>query len=285
MRAVALDAYGGPEVLRIPGLEFAGVVEACGPRVTRWSPGDRVMGLLPGGGYAERVVTHERAALPVPEGLSLTEAAAIPEVWLTAYDALFRQAGLRAGEVCLVHAAASGVGTAALALAHDAGALAAGTTRHPAKVERLRALGPYAVVVVGPDGRFAEAVRAASGGRPVDVALDLVGAAYLPETLDLLAPQGRLVCIGLVGGARAELDLGLVMSRRLHLTGSTLRARPLEEKIALAQEFGRLVLPRFAAGRLRPVVDRVLPLAEAAQAHRLLEANEVVGKVVLQVRS
>jgi NADPH2:quinone reductase len=268
----------------IPGLEFAGVVEAVGERVRRWRAGDRVFGLLSGGGYAERVLTHERMLLPVPPGMTAEQAAAIPEVFFTAFDALFRQAGLSAGESVLVHAAASGVGTAAIQLAVDAGATAFGTTRSTVKAEQAARAGATMVVVGDDSADFASTVVAANGGRPVDVVLDLVGASYLARSLAALAPGGRLVVVGLVGGTRAEIDLGQLLNRRLHVIGTLLRPRPVEEKMALTAAFERVVLPRFASGRLHPVIDRVLPLAEAAEAHRLIEANAVVGKIVLRVR-
>ena len=267
----------------IPGLEFAGTVEATGPGVLAHQRGDRVFGLLPGGGYAEKVVTHERMALAMPPRMSWEEAAAIPEVFFTAQDALFGQAGLAAGESVLIHAAGSGVGTAAVQLASAAGATVVGTSRSQDKCARVGALGAQAVVHVPPDLDFAPAVLEANDGRPVDVVLDLVGAAYFPATLAVLAPGGRLVCIGLVGGSRTPIDLGLLLQRRLRIMGSALRSRPLEEKIALTQTFGALVLPRLASGRLRPVIDRVLYWEQAAEAHRLLESNTVFGKIVLRV--
>jgi len=268
----------------IPGLEFAGEVLATGDRVRRHRVGDRVFGLLPGGGYAERVATHERLALAIPEGMPWTDAAAIPEVYLTAYDALFRQAGLRAGEAVLIHAVASGVGTAALQMALAAGATVYGTSRSSEKCRRALGMGAAAAVDMG-DGAwdFAATIVAAHAGRPVDVVLDLVGGAYLARNLAVLGTGGRMVTLALKGGARAEVDLGLVMARRLRLSGSTLRPRPIEEKIALTVEFERLMLPLFGAERLRAVVDRVLPWTEAAEAHRLIEDSALVGKVVLEV--
>jgi putative PIG3 family NAD(P)H quinone oxidoreductase len=269
--------------VEIPGLEFAGEVVATGSQVLRHRPGDRVCGLLPGGGYAERVVTHERMAMPVPAGMSWVEAAAIPEVYLTAYDALFLQADLQPHEQLLVHAIASGVGTAALQLALVTGATVYGTSRSADKCRRVREMGAAAVIEMSdPDRDFPQALLAASGGRAMDVVLDLVGGAYLGRNLAALATRGRMVTLALKGGARAELDLGLVMAKRLRLSGSGLRARPLEEKIALSGAFARRCLPLFPS-RLHPVVGAVLPWTEAAEAHRLLEASAVVGKVVLEV--
>ncbi len=269
--------------VEIPGLEFAGEVVATGSEVRRHRPGDRVCGLLPGGGYAERVVTHERMAMPVPAGMSWVEAAAIPEVYLTTYDALFLQADLQPYEQLLVHAIASGVGTAALQLALVTGATVYGTSRSADKCRRVREMGAAAVIEMSdPDRDFPQALLAASGGRAMDVVLDLVGGGYLGRNLAALATRGRMVTLALKGGARAELDLGLVMAKRLRLSGSGLRSRPLEEKITLSGAFARRCLPLFPS-RLHPVVGAVLPWTEAAEAHRLLEASAVVGKVVLEV--
>jgi len=268
----------------IPGLDFAGRVLAVGRRAHRHRVGDRVFGLLPGGGYAECVVTHERMAMAVPPGLSDEEAAAVPEVYLTAYDALFHQAGLRMGESVLIHAVASGVGIAALQMARAAGATVYGTSRSEEKCRRAQAFGAAAAVDTGEADRdFAATIVAANGGRGVDVVLDMVGGAYLARNLAVLAPGGRMVTLALKAGARAELDLGALMQKRLRLHGSTLRSRPIEEKIALTAEFERTVLPLFAAGALRPVLDRVLPWTEAPEAHRVIEEGLVVGKVVLRM--
>lgn len=279
--------YAPPEprpAVEIPGLEFSGEVLATGPRVRRHRVGERVCGLLPGGGYAERVVTHERLAMRLPGALSWEQGAAIPEAYLTAFDALFAQAELRPGEALLIHAVASGVGLAALQLAQAAGARVFGTSRQAVKCRRAEDLGATATVEVGrPETDFAAPIIAANGGRGVDVVLDLVGGAYLGRNLAVLAEGGRMVTLALKAGARAELDLGVVMAKRLRLSGSTLRPRPIEEKIALSTDFERRILPLFAAGTLRPVLDRVLPWEQAAEAHRLIEAGALVGKVVLRV--
>ena len=264
----------------IPGLEYAGTVEAVGPEAGAWAVGDRVMGIVAGGGMATHLVVHAREALPVPEGLDLDQAAAIPEVFLTAYDAL-RQADLRPGETLLIHSAGSGVGTAAIQLAALWGVRTVGTSRTPDKLARCQALGlDHAVVPEG--GAFAKAIRAQLGGRGADVILDTIGGAYLAENVATLATQGRLVIIGLLGGATAPLPLGLLLARRARVMGTVLRSRPLEEKAALAQEVTRTVLGAFAAGRLRPVVDTVLPMAEVRAAHARMEANETFGKIVLR---
>lgn len=265
----------------IPGLEYAGEVDALGPGAELWTPGRRVMGIVGGGGHAEYLCVHEREAIPVPEGLSWEEAAAIPEVFLTAWDALVRQMRLRLGERLLVHAVGSGVGTAALQLALAAGAMVLGSSRTASKLARARDLG----LEHGIDGSREDwdaRVLELTGGEGVHVVMDLVGGAYTPRSVRVLAPRGRLILVGTPAGARAELDLGLLLRKRASITGTVLRARPLEEKIALARDFADAVLPLFAAGRLRPVVDRVLPFAAIGEAHRALERNETFGKVVLR---
>lgn len=266
----------------IPGLEFAGEVERCGTRVSDWRPGDRVMGIVGGGGYAELLVTHQRLCLPVPDSLEWAEAAAIPEAFLTAFDALFARAALSMGETVLVRAASSGVGTAACQLAVAAGAPVIASSRSPAKHDALRALGAGHVIdPSAPDE--ASLVRAAAGERGVDVVLELVGGRALERDLAVLAGGGRIVLVGLLGGRRAELDLSRLLASRATLVGTVLRSRPLEEKIALTRRFGRVALPAFSSGRLRPVVDRVLPLERAAEAHRLMETDAHLGKIVLRV--
>lgn len=269
---------GWPE--RVPGLEYAGVVDALGPGVTAWREGDRAMGLVGGGACAEYVVVHEREAIPVPEPLTLEEAAAVPEAFITAHDALFTRLRLAPGERVLVHAVGSGVGTAALQLARAAGATVYGTARSAWKLERAAALG----LTLGIDAtreEFAETVLARTGGAGVHAILDLVGGGYLAGDLRALAPLGRLAIVGLVAGSRAELDLGLVLRKRLTLIGTQLRHRPLEEKILAARRLAEHVLPLLVDGRVRPVVDAVLPMTEAAEAHRRLEAGRVFGKLVL----
>ncbi len=265
----------------VPGLEYAGEVSAVGARVTRWRVGDRVMGLVGGGAWAERLVTHEREALAMPAGLSFTDAAAIPEAFTTAFDALVLQGGMRLGTRTLIHAVASGVGTAALQLARVLGAHAIGTGRNAQKLERAKALGlPHAVLVAKDAPRFADEVKALSPGG-VDLALDLVGGDWVPETLDALAPQGTLMLVGLVAGASAEVPLRAILGKRLRVIGTTLRARPLEEKIAVARELERRVVPLFGTGALKPVVDAVLPMTEVSAALSRLASNETFGKLVL----
>jgi putative PIG3 family NAD(P)H quinone oxidoreductase len=266
----------------IPGLEFAGEIDAVGESVTDAAVGDRVFGLSGGGAYAEAIVVHARTVTRVPDGMSFTDAAAVPEVFITAWDAMVAQADLRAGESVLIHAAGSGVGTAAAQIARAIGARAIGTARTRDKLERARALGLDEGIAVEAGGGFADAVLAATSGRGADVVLELVGGPYLAEDLRCTAPRGRIVLIGLMAGARAELDLGQLLRRRLRVVGTMLRARPLEEKIDAVQALGRYLVPLFARGALRPVVDRVFPLAEAAAAHAYVASNAGFGKVVLE---
>jgi NADPH2:quinone reductase len=258
----------------IPGLEFAGEIDQVGEAVAGLAVGDRVFGLCGGGGYAESLVVHARCLAPIPEGMSFTDAAAVPESFITAWDALVTQAGLGAGERVLIQAAGSGVGTAAVQLARAIGARTVGTARSPAKLERARALGLERGVVVE-NGAFAAAVG------EVDVILELVGGSYLAEDFRCAAPRARIVLVGLLAGAKAELDLRMMLHRRLRLLGTVLRARPLEEKIAATQDFVRHVVPLLAGGLVRPVVDRVMPLAAAGEAHAYMASNDGFGKVVL----
>jgi putative PIG3 family NAD(P)H quinone oxidoreductase len=267
----------------IPGLEYAGHVSSVGEGVRDFAPGDEVMGIVAGGAMATHLVVHERELLRVPTGLSLAQAAAVPEAFLTAYDALFTQAGLEAGERVLVHAVGSGVGTAALQLARWAGARVIGTSRTRDKLERCAALGLEEGLDVSAAPRFALEARERTGGRGVDVVLDLVGGAYLPENVEALAPRGRLIVVGLVAGASAELSLGTLLRKRLTVRGTVLRSRSLEEKAALAQRFGTLVAPSFGpAGPLVPVVDAVMSMSEVREAHARMERNETFGKIVLK---
>jgi putative PIG3 family NAD(P)H quinone oxidoreductase len=267
----------------VPGMELAGEVAALGEGVTRWKVGDRVMAITAGEAQAELCAVHERTLLPVPDGLSFAEAGALPEAGVTAHDALFTLGGLRPGMTVLVHAVGSGVATVALQLARAAGATVIGTSRTAAKLERARALGlDHGLLVQGEPPRFAEAVRKiASEGVPL--VLEFVGAPYLGEDLAALATQGRVVVIGTMGGAKAQLDLGLLLRTRASVVGTVLRPRPLEEKIAASRAFGRDVLPLVAAGKVKPVVDAVLPLAQAREAHERMERNETFGKLVLEL--
>jgi putative PIG3 family NAD(P)H quinone oxidoreductase len=269
----------------IPGLEFAGEIDALGDgaaAVSDLAVGDRVFGLAGGGAYAEALVVHARALARIPDGLSFTDAAAVPESFITAWDAMVVQARLAAGDSVLIHAAGSGVGTAAVQIARAIGARSVGTARTRDKLARARAFGLDQEIVVE-DGAFADAVLRATGGRGADVVLELVGGRYLAEDLACAAPRARIVLVGLMAGARAELDLGQLLRKRLQITGTVLRARPLEEEIAAVQLLDRHLAPLFARGLLRPVVDRALPLARAAEAHAHVASNQTFGKIVLSV--
>ena len=270
----------------IPGLEIAGEVDAVGRGVTELVKGDRVFGVVGGGGYAEAITVHARTVARIPDGLDFTQAAAVPEAFVTAYDAMVLQGGLGAGDVVLVHAVGSGVGTAAVQIARAIGARAIGTARTETKLERARELGMSAGIVPATRNgapEFATQVRALSNGRGADVVLELVGGSYVPESLAAMADRGRLILVGLLAGTRADVDLAMVLRRRLRLFGTVLRARPLEEKILAAQALEHHLAPLFASGSLKPVVDRVLPLEKAAEAHAYVAANEGFGKVVLTV--
>lgn len=271
-----------PGVTGILGLEMCGVVRALGPGAYGWAPGDRVMGLLAGGGYAETVAVHEGLLMRLPDGWSFRQGAAVPEAWLTAFLNLFLEGGLSEGQSVLVHAGASGVGTAAIQLAREAGALVFATAGSAAKLDACRELGAAAAVDYKA-GDFVAEIRAATGGRGVDVVLDPVGASYLKGNLETLAVGGRLVHIGLMGGSRAELDLGVLMGKSLRLIGSRLRPRPLTEKLDLVRCFAERFLALLAAGRLRPVIDRVFPIAAAEAAHAYVRENRNIGKVVLEM--
>ena len=266
----------------IPGLELCGEVAALGEGVVGWKPGDRVMAIAAGEAQAELAVVHERLLLRVPEGLSWEEAGAIPEAFLTAHDALFTLGGLRPGWPVLIHAAGSGVATAALQLVKAAGGTAIGTSRTLDKLEKARALGlDHGILVGREEARFADEVRKATGGKGASLVLDFVGAPYMAENLAALAPGGSIVVIGTMGGPKATVDLGLLMRTRGRIVGTVLRPRPLEEKIAATQAFARDGLPLFAGGKLRPVVDAALPLSRAREAHDRMDRNDSFGKLLL----
>ncbi len=265
----------------IPGLEYAGVVDAVGAGARRFEPGARVYGLVAGGAYAEKLVVHEREAVLVPAGLGDDAAAAAPEAFVTAYDALVVRGRLAPGERVLVHAAGSGVGTAGVQIARALGCFVVGTSRTADKLERCRELGLDAAVVPGKGGAFAEAVRDATSGAGVDVVLDLVGGGYFAETLAACAPRARVVVVGLTAGASADLALGELLRKRLEVIGTVLRSRPLEEKIEAARLLDRHLGPWLARGVVRPVIDRVLSLADAGAAHAHVASNLSFGKVLL----
>jgi putative PIG3 family NAD(P)H quinone oxidoreductase len=266
----------------VPGLEYAGTVEAVGPETRLFAAGDRVMGIVGGGGYSDAVVVHEREAVRVPAGMDLLDAGAVPEAFMTAFDALFTQSHLSAGETLLVHAVGSGVGTAALQLARAAGARTIGTSRTAEKLVRAEQLGLDAGVLAEDD--WPAAVRRATGGRGVDLILDLVGAPYAAGNLEVIAERGRWIVVGVTGGATTSFDLRALMSRRASVTGTVLRARPAEEKMTLAREFEARVLPLLERRLLRPVVDDVFAPGEVAEAHRRMEENRSFGKLLIDWR-
>jgi NADPH:quinone reductase len=266
----------------IPGLEYAGVVAATGTAVTRWNAGDRVMGLVGGGSYADYIVTHEDEAVAIPSLLSFTAAAAVPEAFITAHDALVTQMRLGRGETLLIHAVGSGVGTAGLQLARALGVRVIGTQRSAWKLERATGLGLDAAIET--DGSaFADAVLEQTGRSGVNGILDLVGGHYLAGNLRCIAVRGRIVIVGLVAGARHELDMRALLSRRATIIGTVLRSRSIEERIAVARAFEAGVIPLLERGTVAPVVDTILPLAEARCAHELVAENRNFGKVVLDL--
>ena len=269
----------------IPGLEFAGEVDQIGDDVRGFSLGQRVFGITAGGAQAEYVVVPENHLAAVPINLTFEQAAAVPEVFITAHDALFTQARFRLGESVMIHAAGSGVGTAAIQLARAAGAGAVyGTARTAEKLDRARTLGLDDGVVVNDDPSvFVELVREWTGGRGVNVVLDLVGAAYLDANLDALSVRGRLMLIGTLGGSSATLDFRKVMGKRLTIIGTVLRGRNAEEKAAAVRRFATSVVPLLARERVRPVVDSIFPLADVRAAHERLESNETFGKIILRI--
>jgi putative PIG3 family NAD(P)H quinone oxidoreductase len=324
MRAVVIEEYGGPEVLKvaevpdptpgpdeilvrvahtainradtlqrmgaypdprrrsheIPGLEYAGTVEAVGERVALWQVGDRVMGIEAGACYAELLVTHERQALPVPSIVELADAAAIPEVFMTAWDALVVQGGLTSGRWALVHAGASGIGTAAIQIAGAIGARIA-VTCSAGKIHACSELGADLVFERSPADWATALGDAVPAG--VDTILDVIGGDEANRNLASIRPQGTIVQVGLMGGGQTPVNLGLLLVKRVHWVGTTLRARPIEQKAAISQRFIAEVLPRFADGTMRPVIDSRFRLDEIADAHRRMEANANVGKILIDI--
>ena len=263
----------------ISGLEFAGEVAESGTNARRWSKGDRVMGIIGGGAHAQFVAAHQDAVAAVPANLELTDAGAIPEVFMTAHDAL-RQAGFKAGDNVLIHAVGSGVGLAATQLVKALGGRAFGTSRTPDKIERAKEFGLEAGTALADLLAFAKDV---TSGRGFDVVLDLNGGPYFAASLEAMALKGRLILIGGVAGGKTNVDLYQILGKRLHVIGTVMRARSLEEKIATTNAFGAEVLPLLAEGAVQPVIDSVFPLEKVQDAHRRLESNETFGKVVLKI--
>ena len=275
---------GAPD---IPGLEISGTIVACGPvlegETSRWAPGDLVCALVAGGGYAERVVVPSPQCLPVPAGVDPVIAAAIPETYFTVWANVFQRGKLSTGESLLVHGGTSGIGTTAIQLARAFGATVYATAGSAEKCAACETLGARAVNYKTSD--FVEAISELTSGRGVNMILDIIGGDYLERNLKALAMDGRLIQIGLQGGAKTGIDLRTLMQRRLTLTGSTLRPRSVAEKAAIARDLEQHVWPLLSSGTVAPVIDRLLPLENAAEAHRLLESGDVVGKIVLTVGS
>ena len=265
----------------IPGMEFSGVVRATGSRVTNVFEGDRVCGLVAAGAHAQLLATNALAVSKLPEGVSLRDAAAIPEAFITAHDALFTRAGFALGETVLVHAVGSSVGLAAVALAKRAGGVTIGTSRTAEKLERAKESGLDVGVLL--DDGWRGRVQAATNARGPDVILDFVGAPMLDGNIAVLAPGGRIVQIGTMGGTNASFHLGILLMKRAALHGTVLRSRPIEEKIAIAKHFERALLPLFARGELRAEIDRVFPLDDLRAAHEYMESNANFGKIVIAV--
>jgi putative PIG3 family NAD(P)H quinone oxidoreductase len=271
-----------PDAPEWPGLECSGTVASLGDGVTGWAVGDQVCALLSGGGYAERVVVPAGQLLPVPEGVDLVDAAALPEVVCTVWSNVFMAAGLRPEEVLLVHGGSSGIGTMAIQLARQVGARVAVTAGTSEKLSACAALGAE-ILINYREQDFVSQVRDATDGRGADVVLDNMGAKYLERNVSVLATGGRLVVIGLQGGRKAELDLNALLRKRAAIIATTLRSRPAAEKAAIVASVREHVWPLLADGLVRPVVYRRVPLADAADAHRLVESSEHIGKVLLTV--
>ena len=274
--------YPGPPMAHeIPGMELSGVVREVGERVTLWSPGDEVMGIVGGGSYAEQIAVHERQLMRVPAAVGVADAAAIPEVWITAFDALVAQGGLASGGTALVHAGGSGVGTASIQIAKALGARVI-VTASAGKVDRCLALGADAAVDYAVDDYVAVA-HELTDGRGVDVVLDVIGGDYVERNIDAVAVKGRIILVGVMGGGMTSNNVAKLLPNRASITGTVLRGRPIEEKIAITRRFAAEMLPRFESGELVPVIDRRYPLDAIAEAHAAMEANENVGKILIDV--
>jgi putative PIG3 family NAD(P)H quinone oxidoreductase len=266
----------------LPGLEIAGEIAALGTQVSGLSIGDKVTALLPGGGYAQYAVAAAPLCLPVPDGVSMVEAAAIPETFFTVWTNLFDRGRCKAGDVVLIHGGTSGIGTTAIQLAAAWGARVFATAGSDDKVQACLKLG----AVRGINYRtqdFVEVMRAETGGKGVDITLDMVAGTYVARNLEIAALEGRVVTISLLGGARAEINMGTILTKRLTLTGSTLRSRTVAQKAEVADAVRKNVWPLLASGRVRPVIHATFPLAEASEAHRLMETSNHIGKIVLTI--
>ena len=267
-------------VTDIPGLEIAGVVAVCGPGSRRWKPGDQVTALVSGGGYAQYCVAHETHALPIPSGLTATEAAAIPETFFTVWHNVFERGGLKAGETLLVHGGSSGIGTVAIQLAKAFGARVITTAGSAEKCDACRRLGADVATNYKTED-FVSFTKSATGGAGAEVILDMVGGDYIERNYEAAAVEGRIVQIAFQGSPRANVDFRRIMLKRLHHTGSTLRSRSVPDKAAIAQAVERNVWPLIAAGKVRPIMDSIFPFREAAKAHARMESSVHIGKIVL----
>ena len=271
-----------PGASDIPGLEIAGTVAALGAGVTSYAVGDQVCALVTGGGYAEFCVAPAIQCLPVPRGLSMIEAASLPENYFTVWSNVFDRGRLRRGESLLVQGGSSGIGVCAIQLAHALGSRVFATAGSPAKCEACEKLGAERAINYRTED-FVEVVKVDTGGRGVDVILDMIGGAYVPREITALAEEGRLVMISTQGGAKTEIDLRVLMGKRASITGSTLRNRPPEFKGGIAHALREKVWPLLESGAVKPVIHKVFPLAQAGDAHRLMESSEHIGKIVLAV--
>ena len=271
-----------PGASDLPGMEIAGEIVALGAKVSGLSVGDRITSLLPGGGYAAYAIAAAPLCMPIPTGLSMVEAAAIPETYLTVWTNLFERGGCKSGDIVLIHGGTSGIGTTAIQLAKAWGARVYATAGTEKKARACEALG----AVRGIDYKtedFVEVMRAETKGQGVDITLDMVAGSYVQRNLDIAAVEGRVVTISLLGGSRAEINMGMVLVKRLTLTGSTLRSRSIAQKAAVADAVRKNVWPLLAAGKVRPVIFATFPLAEASEAHRLMETSNHIGKIVLSL--
>jgi putative PIG3 family NAD(P)H quinone oxidoreductase len=272
-----------PGASDLPGMEIAGQIVALGPKVSGLSVGDKIISLLPGGGYAAYAIAAAPLCMPIPGGLSMVEAAAIPETFMTVWTNLFERGGCKAGDVVLIHGGTSGIGTTAIQLAAVWGARVFATAGSAEKARACEKLG----AVLGIDYRtqdFVEVIRAQTEGYGIDITLDMVAGSYVQRNLEIAAVEGRVVTISLLGGSRAEINMGMLLTKRLTLTGSTLRSRTIAQKAAVADAVRRNVWPLLVAGRVRPVIYATFPLAEASEAHRLMESSKHIGKIVLTVQ-
>jgi NADPH2:quinone reductase len=271
-----------PGASDLPGLEVAGEIVEIGPEISGLSAGDKVTALLPGGGYAEYAVASAVLCLPIPDSLSMIEAAAIPETYFTVWTNLFERGGCKAGDTVLIHGGTSGIGTTAIQLAHAWGARVYATAGSPEKAKACERLGAVRGINYKSED-FVEVIKEVTDGRGVDVTLDMVAGSYAERNIDCAALEGRIVVISLLGGARAEINIGKILMKRLTLTGSTLRARTVAQKAAVAAGVLQNVWPLLRAGRARPVIHATFPLAQASEAHRLMESSNHIGKIVLTV--